>query len=87
MEAVLTAAGETPRRRRTGVNGLTAREVEILGLVAGGQSNREIAAALQLSAKTVGRHLESIYAKAQVHTRAGATMFAMQHGLLPDPAR
>lgn len=87
VEAVLTAAGETPRRRRTGVNGLTAREVEVLGLVAGGRSNREIAAALQLSAKTVGRHLESIYAKAQVHTRSGATMFAMQHGLLPDPGR
>jgi DNA-binding CsgD family transcriptional regulator len=86
VEAVLVAAGQRPRRRRTAVCGLTAREVEVLGLLAHGRSNREIAAALQLSGKTVGHHVESIYAKAQVTTRAGATMFALQHGLVSEPA-
>jgi DNA-binding NarL/FixJ family response regulator len=55
-----------------------------LGLLAVGRSNREIAAALVLSPKTVGHHIESIYAKAAVSTRTGTTMFAMQHGLVPS---
>jgi HD-GYP domain-containing protein (c-di-GMP phosphodiesterase class II) len=86
VDAVLQALGQLPRRRRTAVRGLTAREVEVLGLLATGRSNREIAAELVLSTKTVGHHIESIYAKAAVSTRAGATMFAMEHGLVaPRP--
>ena len=45
-------------------------------------ANKEVAATLGISAKTVGHHVEHIYAKAGVATRAGATLFAMEHGLL-----
>ncbi len=61
--------------------GLTAREVEVLRLVAAGKSNREIATALVLSAKTVENHLGSIYAKIGADNRASATAFAIRHGL------
>jgi hypothetical protein len=49
-------------------------------------SAKEVAAALCISPKTVGHHIEHIYAKAGVTTRAGATLFAMEHGLLGDGA-
>ena len=62
--------------------GLTDREVEVLGLIARGHANKQVADALGISPKTVGRHVEHIYAKASVTTRAGATLFAMEHGLL-----
>lgn len=81
-DAVLAAAGHRTRRRRPAVAGLTGRELEVVQLVAGGLSNRQIAARLVLSPKTVERHLESIYAKAGVHTRAAAAVFAMQHDLV-----
>jgi non-specific serine/threonine protein kinase len=61
--------------------GLTAREAEVLRLVAAGRTNRQIAAALVLSAKTVGRHLEHIYAKLGVSSRAAATAAALRAGL------
>ena len=51
-------------------------------MLAAGHSNKGIASALVVSPKTVGHHIESIYAKAAVSTRPGATMFAMQHGLV-----
>ena len=86
VEAVLTASGRPPRQRRTAVAGLTAREVEVLALLALGHSNRDVAEALVISPKTVSRHVESIYAKTGVRTRAGATMFAMRHGLVPAGA-
>jgi DNA-binding NarL/FixJ family response regulator len=62
--------------------GLTEREVDVLSLIARGRSNREVAATLGISPKTVGHHVEHIYAKAGVTTRAGATLFAMEQGLL-----
>ena len=62
--------------------GLTEREVEVLRLIARGQANKQVAATLGISPKTVGRHVEHIYAKAGVTTRAGATLFAMEQGLL-----
>jgi HD-GYP domain-containing protein (c-di-GMP phosphodiesterase class II) len=86
VDAVLAAAGEatrTPRVARPG--GLTEREVDVLRLIARGHTNRQVAAALGISAKTVGHHVESVYAKAGVSTRAGATLFAMEHGLLSSP--
>lgn len=64
--------------------GLTEREVEVLRLVAMGFANKEIAAKLSLSAKTVNNHVQNIYAKIGVSARASAGMFAMQHHLLSD---
>ncbi len=61
---------------------LTERELEVLGLIVRGKSNRLVAEELSISPKTVGTHVEHIYAKAGVSTRAGAALFAMEHGLL-----
>jgi predicted ATPase/DNA-binding CsgD family transcriptional regulator len=61
--------------------GLTRREIEVLRLVALAQSNREIAASLVLSEKTVERHLSHIFAKLQVSSRSGATRVAVQAGI------
>ena len=83
-EAVLGAAGHRVMRRREGPSGLTAREVEVLRLLARGLSNKEIAQRLVISPKTVGSHVEHIYAKIDASTRAAAGLFAMQHGLLPE---
>ena len=63
--------------------GLTEREVEVLRLLAAGHTNREIAAALVLSARTVERHISNLYAKIDVRNRAEATSFALT--TLPDP--
>jgi len=83
VRAVLEAAGESshPSRSRWPAE-LTDREVEVLRLLARGLSNKQVARELTLSPKTVGRHIEHIYAKAGVSTRAGATLFAMEEGLL-----
>jgi DNA-binding CsgD family transcriptional regulator len=62
--------------------GLTARELEVIKLLASGMSNREIADALFLSPKTVSRHLSNIFAKIGATSRAGATAFAYDHGLM-----
>ena len=64
--------------------GLTAREVEVLRLLARGLPNKEIAERLVISPKTVGNHVEHIYVKIGASTRAAAGLFAMQHGLLPE---
>lgn len=61
--------------------GLSARELEVLGLVAQGRTNREIAEALVLSEKTVARHLTNIFTKLGVANRASATAYALNHGL------
>jgi HD-GYP domain-containing protein (c-di-GMP phosphodiesterase class II) len=83
VDAVLAAAGQ-PRLPTavTSPAGLTDREVEVLRLIARGRVNKQVAATLGISAKTVGHHIEHIYAKAGVTTRAGATLFAMENGLL-----
>ena len=84
VEAVLGAAGHKSRRRHSGPAGLTGREIEVLVLLARGQSNKEIASRLFISPKTVGSHVEHIYLKIGCSTRAEASLFAMQHGLLPE---
>jgi DNA-binding NarL/FixJ family response regulator len=61
---------------------LTPREVEVLVLLARGRSNKEIAAELFVTPKTVSNHVEHIYTKIGVSSRAAATLFATQHGLL-----
>ena len=84
VDAVLDAAGLRVPRRRAAVAGLTAREVEVLVLLARGLSNKQIAAHLVITPKTAGNHVEHIYAKIGASSRATAAMFAMRHGLLPD---
>jgi len=82
--AVLEAAGHRLPRRREGLSGLTAREVEVLILLARGMSNKQIAERLVITPKTAGNHVEHIYAKIDASSRAAAAMFAVQHGLLPE---
>jgi HD-GYP domain-containing protein (c-di-GMP phosphodiesterase class II) len=83
-DAVLAASGHRIRRRRAWPAQLTLREVEVLRLLARGALTREIAHLLFISEKTVGNHIEHIYTKIGVSTRAGASLFAMQHGLITD---
>jgi DNA-binding CsgD family transcriptional regulator len=61
---------------------LSGREREVLALVAAGRTNREIAAALVISQHTAGRHVENIFTKLGVKTRAAATAYAYEHHLL-----
>ena len=63
--------------------GLTAREAEILVAIAEGLSNRDVAARLVISEKTVARHLANIYAKLEVTSRTAAAAWAHRHGLMP----
>jgi len=84
VDAVLEAAGHRLPRRREALAGLTAREVEVLVLLARGLSNKQIAERLVITPKTAGNHVEHIYAKIDASNRAAAAMFAVQHGLLPE---
>ncbi len=84
VEAVLGAAGHRVSRRPGGPAGLTAREIDVLRLLARGLSNKEIAARLVITPKTVANHVEHIYAKIGASSRASACLFALQHGLLPE---
>jgi HD-GYP domain-containing protein (c-di-GMP phosphodiesterase class II) len=82
VNGVLGAAGHRVGRRPERPGGLTPREVEVLVLLARGRSNKEIAAELFVTPKTVSNHVEHIYTKIDVSSRAAATLFATQHGLL-----
>ena len=76
----------TERRSPPQAHDLTAREVEVLALLASGMSNREIAEALVLSVRTVERHIANLYDKIGAHdktARATATAYAFRHGLVP----
>jgi HD-GYP domain-containing protein (c-di-GMP phosphodiesterase class II) len=83
VACVLAAAGKrlAPSPHRWPAN-LTDREVEVLRLIARGRSNREVAERLFISVKTVGRHVENLYTKIGVSSRAAAAVFAMEHRLL-----
>jgi ATP/maltotriose-dependent transcriptional regulator MalT len=65
-----------------GAGGLTARELQVLTLAATGRTNRQIAADLVISEHTVRRHLQNIFAKLDVPSRAAATAYAYEHGLI-----
>jgi DNA-binding NarL/FixJ family response regulator len=85
VAAVLDAAGaplRAPRAARPA--GLTERQVQVLRLVAAGLSNPEIARRLVVSRRTAERHVQDIYARIGVATRAGAALFAMEHDLLRE---
>lgn len=66
---------------------LTRRETEVLGLLAQGLSNKEIAAILWLSERTIERHITSLYRKIKVQRRSEATAYAMRHGFVASDAR
>jgi len=85
VNAVLNAAGHRVQTvRRAWPNGLSEREVEVLRLLTRGLSNRQMAPLLSISEKTVSHHIQHIYDKIDVSTRAAATLFAMRHDLLSD---
>jgi DNA-binding CsgD family transcriptional regulator len=65
-----------------GTHGLTRREVEVLGLLAAGLSHREIATALVVSVRTVGRHIDNLYGKIGARGRSAARQYARAHGLV-----
>ena len=82
VDAVLHAAGHASHTSKPRPDGLTAREVEVLRLVARGASNKEIAAQLVISEKTARNHVERTYAKIGASNRIGASMYALEHGLV-----
>ncbi len=85
VNAVLAAAGHrVTARSRVQPAGLSEREIDVLQLIARGMSNREMAHELSISKATVGHHIQHIYDKLDISTRAAATMFALQHGLVVD---
>jgi DNA-binding NarL/FixJ family response regulator len=89
IEERLRALGQRApsRRSRAGPGGLTAREAEVLGLVAEGLTNRAIAERLVLSEHTVIRHVANIFAKLGVKSRAAAVAAAAELGGLQAPGR
>jgi HD-GYP domain-containing protein (c-di-GMP phosphodiesterase class II) len=82
VAAVLAAAGHAVAVKKEMVAGLTEREIGVLRAIARGQSMKETARALGIAPKTVDNHTQSIYAKIGVKTRGGATLFAIEHGLV-----
>ncbi|MEO8411958.1 MAG: LuxR C-terminal-related transcriptional regulator, partial [Propionivibrio sp.] len=73
------------REQLRAVAGLSARELQVLQLVAAGKTNQQIAAALFRSPNTVANHVRNILGKTQTANRAEAAAFAVRHGLLPSP--
>jgi HD-GYP domain-containing protein (c-di-GMP phosphodiesterase class II) len=83
VDAVLAAAGhQVAQRPRELPSGLTQRELEILLVLVRGKSNQEIADELRISIKTVGNHVQHVYEKAGVRSRAAATLWAFEHDLV-----
>ena len=81
VTAVVEAAGQpAPRIERPA--GLTEREAEVIAMLARGMQTKQVARALGISVKTADRHIQNAYRKIGVSTRAAATLFAMEHGLL-----
>ncbi len=88
VDAVLAAAGHrssTDRASRAWPAGLTDREVDVLRLLARGDTNKQMARGLHISPATVHTHIINLYGKMGVRTRAGATLFALEHDLIQGP--
>jgi HD-GYP domain-containing protein (c-di-GMP phosphodiesterase class II) len=81
VTAVLETTGQ-PAGRIERPAGLTEREAEVVGLLARGLQTKQIAATLGIAPKTADHHIQNAYAKIGVSTRAAATLFAMEHGLI-----
>jgi DNA-binding NarL/FixJ family response regulator len=84
VDAVLRTAGHPVARRPAGPTGLTVREIEVLRLLARWLSNKDISSRLLITTKTTRHHVEHIYTKIGVSSRVGASLYAMQLGLLDD---
>jgi HD-GYP domain-containing protein (c-di-GMP phosphodiesterase class II)/DNA-binding CsgD family transcriptional regulator len=82
VAAVLATADGASTVRRAGPAGLTGRQAQVLRLVARGLSNRAIGAELVISPRTAEHHVQDVYARIGVSSRAAAALYAMQHGLL-----
>ena len=83
VNAVLAEAGaQVSRIRRERPAGLSEREIKVLRLIARGHANRVMADQLHVSPDTIKHHIQHIYDKVGVSTRAGATLFAMENALL-----
>jgi HD-GYP domain-containing protein (c-di-GMP phosphodiesterase class II) len=83
VEAVLSVSGHPSRRARPkALAGMTQREIEVLRLVAAGLTAKEAARRLDVSPKTIDHHIQRIYGKIGVTTRAAAALYAVEQGLL-----
>ena len=82
--ALKEVAAARPVRASAFPDGLTQREIEVLGLVTAGKMDREIAEALFISVNTVGNHVRSILNKTNAANRAEAAAYAVRRGLAPD---
>ncbi len=83
VEAVLAAAGQSSRREAAErPAGLTPREIEVLRLIAAGHTAKEAARRLEIAPKTADNHIQNLYSKIGVTTRAGAALFALERGLV-----
>jgi DNA-binding NarL/FixJ family response regulator len=81
VAAVIEAAGlQAPQVERPA--GLTEREVEVVGLLTKGMQTKQIARALDISVKTADRHIQNAYRKMGVSSRAAATLFAVENGMI-----
>jgi HD-GYP domain-containing protein (c-di-GMP phosphodiesterase class II) len=81
VTAVVEAAGWVPPRLERPA-GLTDREAQVVAMLARGLQTKQVARELGISPKTADRHVQNAYRKIGVSTRAAATLFAMQHGLV-----
>ena len=83
VEAVLTCAGMPARRASIErLAGLTPREIEVLRLIAAGHTAKEAARQLEIAPKTADNHIQSLYSKIGVSTRAAAALYALERGLV-----
>jgi HD-GYP domain-containing protein (c-di-GMP phosphodiesterase class II) len=82
VNCVLAVMGHSMPARKQVAGGLSERELDVLRLIARGQSIKEMAEQLHIAPKTVDSHIQHIYHKIGVNTRAGATLYAMENKLL-----
>jgi DNA-binding NarL/FixJ family response regulator len=80
---VLASAGQAARRDTAErLSGLTPREIEVLRLIAAGNTAKEAARQLEIAPKTADNHIQSLYSKIGVTTRAAAALYALERGLV-----